>query len=61
MVFHCILMTLVESEGFHTLPSTTSLSTVRRWLVRNTKSDVALTDCSEPNSGLLTFGEHTRT
>ena len=61
ILFHWILMTLVDSWGFHTLPLTTSLSTTRRWLVRNTSCDVALMSSSEPNCAPSSSAAHTLT
>ena len=58
-LFHWILMTLVDSCGFHTLPLTTSLSTTRRWLVRNTSCEVGLTSSNEENCASLSFAAHT--
>ena len=59
-VFHWIVMTFVESLGFQTLPFVTSLSTTRRWLVRNTRFEVEETDCSEENDACV-VGEQTLT
>ena len=56
---HWILMTLVDSCGFQTLPLTTSLSMTRRWLVRNISSEVALMLVRVSNAVSEPSTEHT--
>ena len=58
-LFHWILMTLVDSCGFQTLPLTTSLSMTRRWLVRNISSEVALMLVRVSNAMSELSAEHT--